>query len=724
MEVIALKRDSYVIEEENRLYLFNGKNMCKFDKKLDMELIKIINSFKIAKTKEELQRIHCLSKYQIDIIVEKLALFVEEKSVIKRILLLGKTKINALLFERLLNHSVFVTLLDGIDANDLSFFEITVLSQNIRFSPIYDRINTICKEKGSTILNIYFDNGTIIYGPYLQNNGMDSFCYRCFDIREKINNINVEEERIKSNIYKNNSFKDEDFFHLIDFKTAEKSASDILSFIMELKEFDRGGVYIWDSKNGINNLKYVDIYGVPFCENCTKKMRDEHMGNKLFNREETHLVDKGFIDIRYGVFRKMISSKTILNDAKIYYYTIQVPCIFNGINHIENGSFSYNVAGGVSTDNNEACGKAIGEAAERYCLEAYDISGLFKGSIIDIREKGGEIAKDIQLFSDWQYDKDGFPFVKLYDDIDIYWTKGTDLHREKEIYIPASYVYSRFKNVSEEHKLGYLTTSGTATSVDYKSAILYGIYELLERDSTMIMWLQKLNVPKVLINEDRIGNLRLKKTIELLRANHIEFDVYYITLDLTVPCFIAIGRSNNKALPSRLIGAGCRMNKDEALIRALEEIIQGCGWSSLQKEINEFNGGSNYENVKDFRDRVSLYAQEEMNKEFNFLRGNNTISYEDIFDIKCSEEEEYEVCRGILQENGLQTIVKKITTSDVSRIGFTVVKVIILGLQQIEANHNHRYLNCKRTIEVPLKLGYQDVALNSRGYNDAPHPFP
>ena len=72
----------------------------------------------------------------------------------------------------------------------------------------------------------------------------------------------------------------------------------------------------------------------------------------------------------------------------------------------------------------------------------------------------------------------------------------------------------------------------------------------------------------------------------------------------------------------------------------------------------------------------------------------------------------------------MQLIVKDLTTSDVNQLGFSVVKVIIPELQQIEADYNFRYLNCKRTREVPKKLGYGDLAENSKMYNRAPHPFP
>lgn len=87
---------------------------------------------------------------------------------------------------------------------------------------------------------------------------------------------------------------------------------------------------------------------------------------------------------------------------------------------------------------------------------------------------------------------------------------------------------------------------------------------------------------------------------------------------------------------------------------------------------------------------------------------------------RCFQLDDLEYCVDILKKNNLNLYVKDITSTDIHRLGFTVVKVIIPDLQQIEADFNYRFLNCERLDKVPIKLGYKkNVSINNN-----PHPFP
>lgn len=727
MEIIKFKKNTFIVEDNDSLAIFNGNNMCRIEKKESFQSrIEFIKYIEIAKTFDEIKNYICLNNNEINMFINMFYLFVEKVEVRQRILLLGKTGINSLLYEKLNSNDQYAVLIEKLEKEELKiirFFDLVIISQNTKMSPLYRIVNSYCSINNINIFNICPENESVVIGPYLKNNGSDLFCYDCFCKREEINNLNQREVQIKNKIAILNEYDDTRYSYFHKFELSDNVSDAVVNFLNGKEEYNFEGIYRMDKKGG-KNLTFVHIYAIPFCKKCNKSMKFLYSNDKRFEREQTSDIGKDFIDIKYGIFRKLISSKTVLNDEGIFYYTIQIPCIFNAINNIMDDVFSYNIAGGVSVNEKQAMAKAIGEAVERYCLEAYDINDLIKTSISNIVARGGRVIKGLQLFDDWQYEEDGFPFVKIDNHMDIYWTKAKDIFNEHEVFVPASFVFSRFRKVYENNNIGFLTTSGTAASVDFNSAVLYGIYELIERDCTMITWLQRLKVPRVLIDDGMIYNEEVRKSVELLHSNGINFDIYYITLDLKIPCFLVVGYSNNKELPAKLIGAGCRMNKDEALIRALEEIIQGCGWSSLQKEPQKFALEDDFKNIKGFRDRVSLYAVEEMSREFEFLKSENVILYSSIMDVKCSLEQEYNSCLNILKNHNMQLVVKDLTTSDVNQLGFSVVKVIIPELQQIEADYNFRYLNCKRTREVPKKLGYEDLAENSKMYNRAPHPFP
>lgn len=727
MKIINLKNNSFIIELENRVYIFNDMNMCFFkknnsyDRKLDF-----LKYIKQSKSIQEIQEKFNVSDKEIKMFLERFELFIEQKEITKKIALFGKTNLNILLYEKL-NRKNLVDLFDEFkDDVKLDKYNLIIVNQNTKFSPLYERINLYCSKKNKTILNILWDSKFFTIGPYLKNDGTDNFCYECFNKRSDVNNINIEERCIKNIISRSEIYDDSQYFYLSRIKEVDKVSEIISEFIDEKRIYDYRGVYIWNERSKKEQeLEFVPIYLIPFCKKCDIYEGYLYNEKKRFERADTSSIELSFVNKKYGIFRKFISSKTVLNDERIFYYTIQIPSIFNGINDLWSDTFEYNVAGGVSVDSIQAKGKAIGEAVERYCLEAYKVSDFIFSSVDELEKYGKRVLNSLQLFDEWQYEQKDFPYVKMDNIMKIYWTKAKDIFDDREIYIPASFVYSRFNKFDKKNCIGCLTTSGTAASVDYPSAVLYGIYELIERDSTMITWFQKLEMPKVFIDYEKIKNNRLKESIELLNSNDINIDIYYITLDLEIPCFLAIGTSNNKFLPKKLIGAGCRINKEEALIRALEEIIQGCGWASIYEKNKKFTIEKGYINVNGFRDRVSLYALKEMEKEFDFLRkSEKNINFDSISNFDYSIEEELSMCLRILNNNNMQVIVKDLTTSDIYKIGFTVVKVFIPELQQIEADHRYRYLNCLRTIEVPLKLKYENVKLSSKLYNSAPHPFP
>lgn len=580
----------------------------------------------------------------------------------------------------------------------------------------FSKINGMCQALKKHILNILISQNQIIIGPSFKNQpNQDYFCYNCLKHRIILNEIDyIKRDAISSKL---TAIKQK----IPNITTAHFKEIGLYIQMNEVIERVENKNVMVDITDVINK-KDIYIYPIPYCKTCSSQLR--HKNNVIKSRAATSNIQLNFVNSKYGIFRRIMKAKTELKDSSIYYYTIQIPSIFSAINNIEMEKFQYNIAGGVSIDKNKALSKAIGEAAERYCLEAYDVKNLKQSSKMQLLSEGNKVVSNLQLFDDWQYEEAAFPFKKITDNMQIYWVKCWDVLNEENIYVPASFIYSRFKKIIEDNSIGYLTTSGAATGVTVKEAILYGIYELIERDCTMITWLQQLRVPEINLDNETIANSSIQSMLNILRKNNIIVRVYYITLELEIPCFLAIGESKNSDFPAMLIGAGCRWNKEEALNRALEEIIQGCSWKNLNEDFKAFYEGKNYENVVDFRHRVVLYAKEYMKSEFDFLSKSEKVSWDSIISKNISIDEQYNNCIEILKKNNMNLIFKELTTIDIMEIGLNVVKVFIPELQQIDSNHNYRFLNCVRTKDIPKKLGYEKCVHDSKKYNLAPHPFP
>jgi ribosomal protein S12 methylthiotransferase accessory factor len=72
---------------------------------------------------------------------------------------------------------------------------------------------------------------------------------------------------------------------------------------------------------------------------------------------------------------------------------------------------------------------------------------------------------------------------------------------------------------------------------------------------------------------------------------------------------------------------------------------------------------------------------------------------------------------------GYDVIIVKLTTPEIEEVGFTVVRVIIPGLQPLDVRMDSRYLGGKRLYDVPVSLGYREKVYEEN-MCPYPHPFP
>ncbi|RZQ64721.1 YcaO-like family protein [Amycolatopsis suaedae] len=134
---------------------------------------------------------------------------------------------------------------------------------------------------------------------------------------------------------------------------------------------------------------------------------------------------------------------------------------------------------------------ALGEAIERYCGNLVP-DRLPLRSYRELRAAGVAAVDpaELALYSPRQYATPGFPFVPFTPDLEVAWTRGTDLRTGEEVWVPASLVYLNYfrgAHVAEPptHALSY---SGIATGPTPEAARQSALQELLERDASTLWW--------------------------------------------------------------------------------------------------------------------------------------------------------------------------------------------------------------------------------------------
>jgi ribosomal protein S12 methylthiotransferase accessory factor len=382
-------------------------------------------------------------------------------------------------------------------------------------------------------------------------------------------------------------------------------------------------------------------------------------------------------------------------------------------------------SGGGKVCRDSARMSAVGEALERYCSALYDDNSLYFGSYVEFNEYAVN-PRDFALFSKRQYQQEGFWFPEFSETNMMGWIEGYSLTEQKEVLVPAHLVYLPYKRKDNESALCESVSTGTACGSSLEEAILKGIYEVVERDAFMIMWLNGLVMPGVIIESSR--NEKTLGLLERISNSNLSLYVKYITNDIDIPIFLGILADRSGAPPVLAVGACANLNAEEALLSAIEETITTRMWAKIlvNKNPHYVYNENNFDHIKDFDDHVLLYGKEDLRMKVPFLFNSDSMVSMDRMTKKASKnvKENIEKCVKILEQKHLNVILSDITTADIRDAGFFVTKTLIPGAHPLNGAYDYRCLGGSRLYQVPVMLGYRTDDVTDDELNKYPHPFP
>ena len=249
-------------------------------------------------------------------------------------------------------------------------------------------------------------------------------------------------------------------------------------------------------------------------------------------------------------------SGLIKNSKKNYYRSLGYQ-IFNG-----------NIVGGGSSYNNKelAILKCEAELIERFCMFCF-------------------LEKDILFKNSASISVDKFLHPKFYKnevrDSNMGWVKATELILEKPWYIPAQLIYLNYYKWAKKNKIGEYEfvqhiSNGGSFGFLKEETILRGIYELIERDSVLTVYLSKIKTPRIDISS--IDNPAIKKFHDLAKQYNFEIILLESTNDLEVPTYISIALDKSGLPPNITVGVDADINEEDAILGSLEESFMGRTW--------------------------------------------------------------------------------------------------------------------------------------------------
>ena len=340
-------------------------------------------------------------------------------------------------------------------------------------------------------------------------------------------------------------------------------------------------------------------------------------------------------------------------------------------------------AAGVDRDWDRAFMKALGEALERYCAGVYR-RAAFTVAPERIRSNPVPPSRFVR--------PEGKPTPDA--DAPVAWVRGTDLAADEPASLPAAFVF--YPPPTEEYAPPITTGLGLGNSG--AEALLSGLYEVIERDATMIAWYSTFEPLRLDVSTEAYDALRRRA-----RAEDLSVTTLLVTQDVDVPVVAAAVRRESE-WPRFAAGSAASLDPAAAARSALAEALQN--WMELRAMGPE--AAAEEGAIADYAADPAPAAE--------FLGADTTVPADGVGpDAPPTGAAELDAVVDRVTAAGLDAYAARTTTRDVASLGFEAVRVVVPSAQPLFQGEPF-FGGRART--VPGDLGF-DPDLD-RAY----HPFP
>jgi ribosomal protein S12 methylthiotransferase accessory factor len=379
---------------------------------------------------------------------------------------------------------------------------------------------------------------------------------------------------------------------------------------------------------------------------------------------------------------------------------------------------------GSGPNRESALAAALGEAVERYSAACPGSPGdLVVGCAAELGDQAVHPVR-FALFSPEQYGGDRFPYRAFTETTHVAWVRGFALPRGEPALVPAQLVYLSDAYGAKDVRIGPSTSNGLACHATLEEAVLSGLLEVLERDAFMIVWSNRLALPRLSWEGDA----------ELLafEARYLApTGLRYAAIDLSgfwgVPTALGVVRSEAPGAGALGVGACAAPRVQEAVRKALDEACRVEAWATdLRFRDPERQFAADFSDVQDFDDHVHYYADHARARAADFLDACRETR--DIGDVRpLAGESARALIESIsqrLHDQGASAYAVEVTAPDIHAAGLRVAKVVAPELCALDADHRARFLGGRRLYEAAFQAGLSNRVLDADDLNPYPHPFP
>ncbi|KKS97729.1 MAG: hypothetical protein UV73_C0005G0006 [Candidatus Gottesmanbacteria bacterium GW2011_GWA2_43_14] len=393
------------------------------------------------------------------------------------------------------------------------------------------------------------------------------------------------------------------------------------------------------------------------------------------------------------------------------------PKIYTYVAYYETGNNNNsNSSSGTSFNQRRALIKVLGEATERYCLNFVEEKNLITSNISMLKAPYLDPLK-IPSFSKHQLLSKSFKRFVFNENTKFKWIEGYSLIEKKRVLIPAQLVFTYYTPLPNEPCIRFPISTGAASHTSFKKALYTGICEIVERDSFMIYYLNRIPAPLVDIRS--IPNKSLKRILPLLDRYKLALTVFDMTTDLQIPVYVSILLDKTGNGPAVSIGLKAGFNALNTLVGAIEESLMVRTWIR-DKFIYGSTSFKMPKTIKTIDQRAYFWFKPDTIAYLNFLFKSKNVKK--LEEMNINDNEYFEKIKQLFKRANLDIYYVDVTQKEIKNAGFTVLKVFIPELFPLYFDEKYPYNGISRLYHVPVKLGIFKKPKTESELNRIPHP--
>ena len=619
--------------------------------------------------------------------------------------------------------------------------DITIVAEDYPNIALFEWINTACFKKGRPWIRVSFDDNLGYIGPLVIP--MKTACFNCCQLRLIANSPYYEYELWKN---KNNippiKLKSP---NILAETLAAIAGNKIQMYLQDTNLTDIVDcLFILDTKNvELSKHRVISHPNCILCNPPTKSMTRDFPRDVNTHVRITQLIGESqkrntiSENELISSLRELIDDKTglILEYERLY----ENSKLGRYLHHFSTTTCSKPIRLGLngeitnpieSEDSlitpsptgsgflaKEAELRVLMESVERYSNMVVDESRIIWSKYSDVTRIAIN-PNELGLYDDELYDRKDLMCSRFLASSKIPWIWGHDINSDIAVLIPADFVYYP---AIRDMPLVFDTSNGASAHTSLTQAILNGLFEVIERDSFLSMWLNKLSMPVLHIKKIPFG---FSETMSMIDKFGMVVKLVDLTNDTDVTTIMAVCYNKKPDnYPALIIGSASHVNPETALQKALFEmefaLIEALENPKKKKVNHPEEISSIYQNSR-------YYLDPKRRKYWQFMISGKKISHRRII-TKKTIKNNYKILMQIvkhLHKMNHRVIWVDITPNDMKKMGLVVVKVFVTGFQPLYIGNKTR-LNMDRLNTSARRFGIDVKSTRaSTELNPAPHPLP